>query len=121
MRTRMRYLPAALLLLALLTAGSAAARTTAHTVTTIRVMGQTSGAGAWDAWVKNFEKANPDVDVQLDLVLAANLGQTLLTQLQAGNGPDVFYVQGGSGQINSTLNLAGANRLANLSSSPWVK
>ena len=42
------------------------------------------------AIVAEFEKANPDIKVQYDVIPYGEYGQTLLTAFASGSGPDVF-------------------------------
>src|SRR5437868_1241235 len=42
------------------------------------------------AIVAEFEKANPDVKVQYDVIPVGDYGQKLLTAFASGSGPDVF-------------------------------
>jgi raffinose/stachyose/melibiose transport system substrate-binding protein len=90
--------------------------------TTLRVATINTAAAAWEALAKNYEAANPNVDVQLEYWAVQTFGQTLATQLQGGHGPDVISgLVGGRGQINSVLNLASAGRLADLTKEKWVQ
>lgn len=50
------------------------------------------------AIVAEFEKANPDIKVQYDVIPVAEYGQKLLTAFASGSGPDVF--------MNSSLLVA---------------
>jgi len=120
MRVRAALL-AGVAVVALLATGAATASRQHAQVTSIRVLTSATSQDAWNAWVKNFEKANPSIDVQLEFAPVSGYPLAILTQLQAGNGPDIMYTLGGSGQIDSALNLADAGRLANLAKEPWVK
>jgi raffinose/stachyose/melibiose transport system substrate-binding protein len=131
MLRKLRTRPTAILrwsALASLVAALAAALVGASTVqakssaTTLRVATITAAQDAWEALAKNFERAYPDVDVQMEFYPVSTYAQTLLTQLQGGNAPDVIAgIVGGRGQANSVLALAAAGRLADLSKEPWVK
>lgn len=71
--------------------------------------------------VSAFEKAHPNIKVNTSYAPVESYGQALVTSLQAGNGPDVFYSNGGTGQPLSVLSLAKAGYLADLSQQPWAK
>ena len=65
---------------------------------------------------------NPDIKVEATyLPIGTTYANTLRTQLQSGNGPDVFYVTAGTGGLQSVLPLAKAGYVADLSKQPWVK
>ena len=96
-------------------------RTRAPSAVTLRLLATTGNVPAWQAWKANFERANPDITIALEHLNVAQYPQVLLTQLQAGNGPDLIYTQGGTGQIHSVLNLGESGRLVDLSKQPWVK
>jgi raffinose/stachyose/melibiose transport system substrate-binding protein len=90
--------------------------------TTIRFVSQDSLTDTWNkVLIPAFESANPGIKVVAQYSPTATLTQTLLTQLQGGNGPDVFYTNGGSGQSTSVLQLAKAGRLADLSTLSFTK
>jgi raffinose/stachyose/melibiose transport system substrate-binding protein len=111
----------AVVLLALV-AGLGVANAAPKASITLRFAGQAGQAQAtWQALAKNFEAANPGVHVQVDFVPVATYAQTLLTQFQAGNAPDVFYGNGGSGQPYSVDPLQEAGRIADLTGLPFAK
>ena len=60
---------------------------------------------------KDFEAAHPGVTVKTTAIALTAADQTIPTQLQAGNGPDVFWVNAGSGQQDSIGQLGRANLL----------
>ena len=65
---------------------------------------------------------NPDIKVDATyLPIGTTYANTLRTQLQSGNAPDVFYVTAGSGGLQSVLPLAKAGYVADLAKRPWVK
>src|SRR6185437_2205413 len=59
--------------------------------------------------------AHPGVTIKTNRLALNAYNQTLTTQLQAGNGPDVFYVNAGTGQAGSVGQLAKSGNLAPLS------
>lgn len=104
-----------------LSVGLANALAQTHATTNLTVLAQASAQDAWNAWIKNYEAANPSVSIDIQFVPVTNYPQQLLTELQGGNGPDIMYTVAGSGQIDSALPLAQAGRLADLSKEPWAK
>lgn len=71
--------------------------------------------------VADFEKANPNIKVNVQYLPQATLGQATVTALQAGNAPDVLYTNGGTGQLHSVFALGKAGYLADLGQRPWAK
>jgi len=119
MRGRLLYAVVAAAAIATLSVGAASATRTA--TTTITIMMQSTGTTPWDVVNANFEKAYPNIKVNMAYVPTATLPQVLLTQLQAGSGPDLFYGSGGSGGANSILPLAKQGYAADLSGQAWSK
>jgi raffinose/stachyose/melibiose transport system substrate-binding protein len=70
--------------------------------------------------ITEFEKANPTVKINATYLPSAQLQTTLLTQLQAGNAPDIFWMNGGAGAPDSPVDLAKEGRLLDLSNQPWA-
>lgn len=64
-----------------------------------------------------YMKANPNVKITLNEVPNDTYGQTLTTQLNAGNASDVFQAAPGQGQTYSILSLAQAGLLEPLGDS----
>lgn len=71
--------------------------------------------------VSDFEKANPNIKVNVQYLPQATLGQAEVTALQAGNAADILYTNGGSGQLLSVFPLEKGGYLADLSQRSWVK
>ena len=94
-RGRILFTFVVVLALAALLATAAGAKRTS--TITLNVLMQSTGTAPWDAVNANFEKANPNITINMEYVPTANLPQLLLTQLQGGNGPDIFYGSSGSG------------------------
>ena len=69
---------------------------------------------AYEALAKQYMSENPNVKITLNAVPNDTFGQTISTQLQAGNAPDVFQTAPGTGQGYSTIALAKAGLLAPL-------
>jgi raffinose/stachyose/melibiose transport system substrate-binding protein len=62
----------------------------------------------------DYEKTHPGVTIKTNPIVLNTYGQTITTQLNAGNGPDVFFVNAGSGQAGSVTPLAEAGKLLDL-------
>jgi len=65
----------------------------------------------FEALAKKYMTANPDVTITLNPQPNDTYGDTLRTQLQAGNASDVIETEAGSGQTRSVLPLAKAKFL----------
>ncbi|MCM0614988.1 extracellular solute-binding protein [Paenarthrobacter sp. TYUT067] len=88
---------------------------------TIRFLGHTGLQASMDPVIKAFKEAHPDIDVQVQYSPAGpTYGQTLITQIQGGNAPDVFYGNGGTGATESLIPLAKSGKLLDLSDQPWA-
>ncbi len=72
---------------------------------------------AYETLAKDYMAAHPGVTIKTNRVALDAYNQTLTTQLQAGNGPDVMYINAGTGQAASIGQLAKANLLLPLDSS----
>lgn len=68
----------------------------------------------YETLAKDFEAANPGVTVKTNKIALNAADQTIPTQLQGGNGPDVFWVNAGSGQQASIGQLGKAGLLLEL-------
>ena len=68
-----------------------------------------------------FQKANPNIKVNVQYLPQATLGQATVTALQAGNAADVLYTNGGTGQLISVFALGKAGYLTDLSQRAWAK
>ena len=105
-------------------ATGAALRARGRKATTIKVLAQSNGQGnpQLQAIFDRFQQLNPDIKIDATyLPIGTTYANTLRTQLQGGNGPDVFYVTAGSGGLQSVLPLAKAGYVADLVEAPWVK
>jgi raffinose/stachyose/melibiose transport system substrate-binding protein len=67
-----------------------------------------------------YEKLHPQVKIQLTQVPDATYGQVLQTQLQAGNGPDIFWATTGSGNISAMLSFAKGGYVLPMNQYPWA-
>jgi raffinose/stachyose/melibiose transport system substrate-binding protein len=70
--------------------------------------------------VRAFEKANPNIKVDVSQAPIDQYPQLLRTQLRSGNGPDLFYGSTGTGAPDSIIPLAKAGLVADVSDRPWV-
>jgi multiple sugar transport system substrate-binding protein len=79
---------AALVMAGLLSAGTAPAL--AETTIKVWLHDHPPRVAIDKAIVADFEKANPDIKVQYDVIPVGDYGQKLLTAFASGSGPDVF-------------------------------
>lgn len=68
----------------------------------------------FETLANEYMETHEGVTIELESVPNDTYGDTLRTQLQAGNAPDVFQTEGGSGQTRSVVPLAEAGFLAPL-------
>jgi raffinose/stachyose/melibiose transport system substrate-binding protein len=61
-----------------------------------------------------YEKTHSGVTIKTNPIALNTYGSTITTQLQAGNGPDVFYINPGAGQTGSVGTLGEAGKLLDL-------
>jgi raffinose/stachyose/melibiose transport system substrate-binding protein len=73
-----------------------------------------------EAVVKDFQKANPDIDVKVTFTSDATLQATQRTQLQAGTIADIFYAWPGNGNSGSIQQLAPSGALYDMSKESWA-
>lgn len=89
---------------------------------TVHFVGHTGLKSSMDKVIGDFEAANPGIKIEAQYVPAGpTYGQTLITQIQSGNAPDVFYGNGGTGATESLIPLAKSGKLLDLSDQAWVK
>ncbi|MGY6705631.1 ABC transporter substrate-binding protein [Roseinatronobacter sp.] len=89
--------------------------------TTLRFALPTSGSGdALAALAETYAAAQPDATIQVQRFPAGpGYGQGILTQLQSGAGPDMFFTNGGYGALESLLPLGRNGQLADLAGASW--
>ena len=88
---------------------------------TLKVAFPATAQAGWQKVIDDFKKANPGVTVTPTFAPFASFFQLVSTQLQAGAGPDVFYVPPGSSLSLSLQNAAANQTLASLQDRPWAK
>jgi len=76
---------------------------------------------AYAELAKDYEAAHPGVTVKVNKISAETYGQTLQTQMAAGNGPDVMQVNSGGGQPGTVGTLAKPGLLLKLTDSSFTK
>src|SRR5438128_969862 len=76
--------------------GVSAAQAKSSETVTLRMMSITSIQQAQEVLIKNFEHAYPNIKIEPTYVVGTAAFQTLLPQLQAGNAPDIMFVQPGN-------------------------
>jgi raffinose/stachyose/melibiose transport system substrate-binding protein len=107
-----------------LVAGVSATSAKTKASVTLKLAAMSNGQGnvQVDQLITAFEKKNPDIKIDATyLPIGEPYANTVRTELQSGNGPDVFYVSPGSGGIEAVLPLAKAGYVADLSKRPWAK
>lgn len=101
------------------TAGMASAKPNDNVVITVASQAGGTNVG-FEAVASNFMKANPNVTVKNIFLPIATYAQTIDTEFQAGNAPDIVYGSAGSGNANSLLPRARAGQLVDLSKRVWA-
>ena len=61
-----------------------------------------------------YEQTHKGVTIKTNPIALNTYGSTITTQLQAGNGPDVFFINAGGGQAGSVGTLGEAGKLLDL-------
>ncbi|OPG08967.1 ABC transporter substrate-binding protein [Microbispora sp. GKU 823] len=69
---------------------------------------------AYQDLAQQYMRSHKGVTIKVNSINLSSYNSTLTTQLQAGNGPDVFYVNPGSGQAASVAQLGKAGQLLEL-------
>ena len=75
---------------------------------------------AYEVLAKDYEAAHPGVTIKVNKISAETYGQTLQTQMAAGNGPDVMQVNSGGGQPGTVGTLAKPGLLLKLTDSSFT-
>lgn len=74
----------------------------------------------YQSFIDDFEEQHPEVTIEIVETPNDQHGQTMRTQLQGGNAPDLFYVVSGSGDSQSWEPLAEAGYLHDLTDQQWA-
>ena len=90
------------------------AGSTSKTITFAYQIANPNATSVFATLSKDYEKSHPGVTIKTNPIVLNTYGSTLTTQLNAGNGPDVFFVNAGSGQAGSVTPLAKAGKLLDL-------
>ena len=88
---------------------------------TLKLLASAPSKPGHDVIIANFERVYPNIRVEATYVDSTAFNSLLLTQLQAGNEPDLFFTSLGGASNVSVFPLAAQGRLLDLSGSPWVK
>ena len=103
--------------------GASAARTDAQSDTlTISMLITVNSKPAWDVLIPSFERAYPNLRV--DITYAKDnttLYQLETTELAGGNAPDILTASPGCGTPIAICTLAKAGYLAGMPNKPWAK
>ncbi|HEV7186637.1 MAG TPA: extracellular solute-binding protein [Blastococcus sp.] len=75
---------------------------------------------AYETLAKDYMAAHSGVTIKINKVSAETYGQTLQTQMAAGNGPDVMQVNSGGGQPGTVGTLAKPGLLLKLTDSSFT-
>ena len=86
---------------------------------TLRAFLPTTAEAAAKDSIAAFEAENPDIKVDAEYYESSKLGPLLLTQLQAGNAPDVFQANPGNATAAGVWPLAKNGQLMDLTGSDW--
>lgn len=74
----------------------------------------------YQPFIEAFQEQHPEVTIKIVESPNDQHGQTMRTQLQGGNAPDLFYVVSGSGDPQSWEPLAEAGYLHDLTGQQWA-
>jgi raffinose/stachyose/melibiose transport system substrate-binding protein len=101
--------------------GASEARPVGSDQVTINMIWPSSDASTLPVLIANFERVYPSISVNVAYVCLSGGGAFELTELAAGNGPDVICDFPGCGMEPALCDLAKAGNLAPLVDAPWVK
>lgn len=99
---------------------SSASAETGPVTISMAIQTETNEAKPYASVVAEFEKANPNITVDIQESPLASYSNVLKTQLQGGAGPDIFYGSPGTGSQNSILPLAGDGYVLSLTDQQWA-
>jgi raffinose/stachyose/melibiose transport system substrate-binding protein len=108
--------------LGVLMLGAPAAHTAAARSVTVTFLTYVTYQPAYDTVVRNFERAHPNISIDITYVpTIQTLYQLEATQLAAGNGTDLLATYPGCGTPVSICRLAKAGQLAPMLRKAWAK
>lgn len=99
--------------------GPQAAQSSSGSAKTLKIT-TTSDDKQIPATIKQFEKDNPDVRIDLQTAPTDAVMPSLRTQLASGTAPDLFVDWPGDGSPTAVKVVAAAGYLEDLSDQPWV-
>jgi raffinose/stachyose/melibiose transport system substrate-binding protein len=111
----------ALLATALIALGASEAHPAGNDNVTINIVWASSDESVLPVLIANFERVYPNITVNASYVCLTGGGAVELTELAAGNGPDLICDFPGCGMAPALCDLAKAGELAPLVDEPWVK
>lgn len=107
---------------AVLPIGGAAAQQKKKADVTLTFAAQaTATVAAFQALAANYERANPNVKINVVGFPTQDYGVNMQAQFRGGNGPDLMYGAPGTGNPHGLNNFGKAGYLADLSKLPFVK
>jgi raffinose/stachyose/melibiose transport system substrate-binding protein len=86
---------------------------------TLTMLMPTTYQFATDIMNKNFERVYPNINIQVQYLPSDQLSTLLVTQLQAGNAPDLFFTKPGNAAVNGVWPLGQAGKLLDLTGRKW--
>jgi raffinose/stachyose/melibiose transport system substrate-binding protein len=88
------------------------------TLTVLQTVATKAGQDLLDA---NFERQYPNIKIEATYATNAAINSQLLTEIAAGNAPDMFYTLPAASGLDSVWTLAAAGRLLDLTkNNPWA-
>ena len=84
------------------------------TITFAYQIANPNAKSVWATLADEYEQTHKGVTVKTNPIALNTYGSTITTQLQAGNGPDVFFINAGGGQAGSVGTLGEAGKLLDL-------
>ncbi|GCD89947.1 ABC transporter substrate-binding protein [Nocardioides sp. LS1] len=85
-----------------------------QTITFAYQIANPNAKSVFETLAQEYEKTHAGVTIKTNPIALNTYGSTITTQLQAGNGPDVFFINAGGGQAGSVGTLGEAGKLLDL-------
>jgi raffinose/stachyose/melibiose transport system substrate-binding protein len=85
-----------------------------NTITFAYQIANPNAKSVFETLAEEYEKTHKGVTIKTNPIALNTYGSTITTQLQAGNGPDVFFINAGGGQAGSVGTLGDAGKLLDL-------